>query len=58
MTLSEDQHDRVIDGLASGLGVEDIARAEDLPVADVRALVDGLRANGRLVEILRRECFG
>lgn len=55
MTLSDDQQDRVIDGLAAGLGVEDIARAEDLPVAEVRALVDVLRANGLLVEVLRGE---
>jgi DNA-binding NarL/FixJ family response regulator len=46
--MTEEQQEQIIDQIAAGFGVEDIALALKLPVADVRAFVNQLRDEGLL----------
>lgn len=45
----------IMDRLSAGLGVEDIAARENIPVDAVRQVVADLRAQGLLKEIYHRE---
>lgn len=53
--LSDTQVERILDHLSAGLGVEDIAALENIPVDAVRQVVADLRAAGLLKEIYQRE---
>ena len=53
--MTEEQQEQIIDQIAAGYGVEDIALSLKLPTAQVRAFVSQLRDEGLLDALFEGE---